>query len=64
MPDDNPKPTEPPPYTPYLKIRYELGDLDQPRTTLPPGTVFWACPDINFTPTDRSAMSSSACPSR
>lgn len=43
---------EPPPYTPYLKIRYTVGDLTQPRTTLPPGTVFWACPDIQVSPTD------------
>jgi hypothetical protein len=51
-PDRPPDDRRPPPYTPYLKIRYEVGDLNQPRGTLPPGTVFWASPDITMTPTD------------
>jgi hypothetical protein len=52
--DDSKGDGEPPPYTPYLKVRYEIGDLYQRRTTLPPGTVFWACPDIAASPTDPS----------
>ena len=39
-------------YTPYLKIRYELADLDQTRSALPAATDWWSSPDITFSPAD------------
>lgn len=39
-------------YTPYLKIRYEVADLDQARGALPAGTDWWSSPDITFSPAD------------
>jgi hypothetical protein len=43
--DDNP-----PVYTPYLNIRYDVSDMGM--RPLAPGTVYWAPPDIFVSPTD------------
>lgn len=41
---------EPPVYSPYLNIRYDLADMGG--RPLAPGVVFWASPDILVSPTD------------
>lgn len=41
---------EPPVYTPYLNIRYDVADTG--KRPLAPGIVFWASPDILVSPTD------------
>jgi len=54
--DDEPRPMdegkreEPPKYTPYLNIRYDVADTGA--RPLAPGTVFWVSPDILVSPTD------------